>query len=107
MVGCVYRDANEAFVLQTSLFKNADGASMNRALHARAVTERGLEIYVSTEAADKCDATMVGPDDNLVVFKFEPTPEAVANAQLPPGQTWCDRSTAVMVLAGERLGWTH
>ncbi|WP_078282179.1 DUF3558 family protein [Mycobacteroides franklinii] len=102
---CTYQDADHNKVLNLKLFKNADGATNFRDIHVRILQADGAEIYVMKDEQNECGAALLGPEDNIVQFDFEPGTAAVSAAQVQTGQTWCDFSAPVIAEANKKLGW--
>ena len=65
----------------------------------------GAAIYVMKDEQNECGAALLGPEDNIVQFDFEPGTAAVSAAQVQTGQTWCDFSAPVIAEANKKLGW--
>lgn len=103
---CTYQDADHTKVLNLKLFKNSDGAANFRDIHVRVLQADGAQIYVMKDEQNECGAGLLGPEDNIVQFDFEPGTQTVSAAQLPAGQTWCDFSAPVIADANKKLGWT-
>ncbi len=106
IVQCSYKDADSREVLNVKLFKNSDGASNFRSIHVRILESEGAQIYVMKDEPSECGVGLLGPEDNIAQFEFEPGSAAVAAAALPVGQTWCDFSAPVIAEANKKLGWT-
>jgi hypothetical protein len=102
---CTYEDADNDEVLNVKLFKNSDGASNYRKIHIRILQSEGAEIYVMKDEPKECGAGLLGPEDNIAQFEFEPSDTAATAAQLQAGQTWCDFSAPVIAEANKKLGW--
>lgn len=103
---CTYEDADGQEVLNVKLFKNSNGAANFRAIHLRILQADGAEIYVMKDEPSECGVGLLGPEDNIAQFEFEPGSAAVAAAALPAGQTWCDFSAPIIAEANKKLGWT-
>ncbi|VEG14048.1 Uncharacterised protein [Mycolicibacterium phlei] len=103
---CNYEDAGGHDVLNVKLFKNSTGAANFRAIHLRILKSEGTDIYVMKDEPNECGVGLLGPEDNIAQFEFEPGDAAVAAAALSAGQTWCDFSAPVIVEANKKLGWT-
>ncbi len=102
---CDYEDAGGQDVLNVKLFKNSTGAANFRAIHLRILKSEGADIYVMKDEPSECGVGLLGPEDNIAQFEFEPGEAAVTAAALPAGQTWCDFSAPVIAEANKKLGW--
>lgn len=102
---CGYEDSSQEDILDVKLLNNADGAENFRSFKLRTINADGVEIFVMVDEPAKCGAGLLGPDNNVVQFEFDPSDSAVSAAALPADKTWCDFSAPIMAEAAKKLGW--